>query len=117
MDMDHHLWAVDVADFQVAQLGPPDARGAQRHQDGAIEQIAGRIDEPGHFFLAQDRGQRYGGGGQLPLLDQIGLIGADVLQPELVRWPIEMLGRRPARPLRSRARYLESNYDAGVPPA
>ena len=85
MDMDHHQWAVDVADVQVAQLGPPDARGAQRHQDGAIERIAGRIDEPEHFFLAQNRGRRYGGGGQLLILDQIGLIGADVFQPEQAR--------------------------------
>jgi hypothetical protein len=32
LDVDHHALAVDVADFQVCQLGVPGSGGVERHQ-------------------------------------------------------------------------------------
>ena len=53
-NMDDHACAVNVLDLEMAQFGPAHAGRIQRHQHGAMEQIAGRIDEPDCFFLCQD---------------------------------------------------------------
>ena len=45
-DMDHHAFAVDILDLEAAHLRPAHARRVERHQHGAMEQIAGGIDEP-----------------------------------------------------------------------
>ena len=55
LDVDHHPLAVDVADFQVRQLGVPRAGGVERHQQNAMEGSAGGIDQLCDFFLAEDR--------------------------------------------------------------
>ena len=44
--------------LQAAQLGAAHASRVQRHQHGAMEQIAGRVDQPGHLLRAQDVRQR-----------------------------------------------------------
>ena len=57
LDVDDHALAVDVADFQVCQLGTPDSGGVERHQQCAMERSASCIDESRNFFLAEDRWQ------------------------------------------------------------
>ena len=54
VNMNDHALAVDVADLQPAQLGTADTRRVQGHQNRAVEQVAGRIDEFGHLLRAQD---------------------------------------------------------------
>jgi hypothetical protein len=55
LDVNDHPLAVDVADFQVRQLGIPRSRGVQRHEQSAMVGSERRIDESRDFFLAQDR--------------------------------------------------------------
>ena len=55
LNVNHHALAVDVADFQVRQLGVPHSGGVERHQQNAMVGSERRIDESRDFFLAQDR--------------------------------------------------------------
>ena len=55
LNVNHHPFAVDVADFQVRQLGVPRSSGVERHQQNAMVGNERRIDESRDFFLAQDR--------------------------------------------------------------
>ena len=55
LNVNHHPLAVDVADFQVRQLGVPRSGGVERHQQNAMVGSERRIDELRDFFLAQDR--------------------------------------------------------------
>src|SRR5215470_1635571 len=52
-DADHHAFLVDVLGTQTAQLGAAHARGVQGHEDGAVAQVAGAVDEACHFLSAQ----------------------------------------------------------------
>ena len=58
--MDHHAFAIDVADFQVSQFSASYSGGVERHQQGAMEGSAGRLNELSNFFLAEDRWQAMG---------------------------------------------------------
>jgi len=49
--------AVDVADFEVRELGVPRSGGVKRHQEGATEGSTHGLDQSWDFFLAQDRRQ------------------------------------------------------------
>ena len=53
-DVDEHAVAVDILDLQLAQLGSAHTGRVQRHQHGAMKQIAGRVDQPDRFFLRQN---------------------------------------------------------------
>jgi hypothetical protein len=44
----------------VAQFGATHAGRVQRHEHSAMEQIAGRVDEPNRFFLSKDDGKATG---------------------------------------------------------
>ena len=110
-----HALAVDVGDLQPGDLGAAHARAVGHHQQGALEQAAAGLDQPGHFLPAQDVGQlpaRLGIGqelaelmpmqsaheeepqcrdavldrsrAELPLLEQIRLVAAQMLQAKLV---------------------------------
>src|SRR5712691_6299972 len=57
LNVNHHSLAVDVADFQVGQLGIPCSGGIKRHEQNAMVGSERRIDESRDFFLAQDRGK------------------------------------------------------------
>ena len=57
MDVDQHERSVDVAHFQVGQLGPAQARGVEHYQQGPVEQVRRRLDQPRHFFRAQHNRQ------------------------------------------------------------
>src|SRR5216683_7392453 len=57
LDVDHHALAVHVADFQVCQFSASYSGGVERHQQGAMEGSAGRLNELSNFFLAEDRWQ------------------------------------------------------------
>ena len=50
--------AVDIADLQTAQFGATDPGRIERHQPRPVQQVARRIDEPAHFFLAETIGSR-----------------------------------------------------------
>ena len=50
--MHHHALTVDVADFQVGQLGVPDAGGVEGHQQDAFTRSARCMDELRNFFAA-----------------------------------------------------------------
>ena len=52
-DVDDHPLLIDIAHFQVAQLGFPHTGRVERHQNGTMHQVAGRVDELGHLLLAQ----------------------------------------------------------------
>ena len=53
-DLHEHPLAVDVFHLEVAQLRPAHAGRVERHQHGAVKQIAGAVDESHRFFLAED---------------------------------------------------------------
>ena len=53
-DVVEHALAVDVLRFQVAQLSPAHEGRVERHQHGAMKQVAGRFDQPHRFLLGQD---------------------------------------------------------------
>ena len=55
-DVDDHAFLVDVFGPQVAQLGAAHAGGVKRHEDGAVPQIGGGVDQAGHFIRAEDGG-------------------------------------------------------------
>ena len=43
---DHHALAIDVNDLQQRHFGAPHPRAVENHQQGALQEIAGGIDEP-----------------------------------------------------------------------
>src|SRR5216683_1533145 len=55
LNVNHHALAVDVADFQVCQLGVAHSGSVERHQQNAMVGSERSIDESRDFFLAQDR--------------------------------------------------------------
>src|SRR6202022_1389964 len=55
LNVNHHALAVDVADFQMRQLGVAHSGGVERHQQNAMVGSERSIDESCDFFLAQDR--------------------------------------------------------------
>src|ERR1700739_830533 len=57
LDVDHHAFAVYVADFQVGQFSASYSGGVERHQQGAMIRSQSCIDESCHFLLAEDRWQ------------------------------------------------------------
>jgi len=57
LDVNDHALAVDIADFQAREFGTPESGGVQRHQQSAMQWRSSRIDEPRHFFLAENRWQ------------------------------------------------------------
>ena len=44
VDMDEHAAAVDVGNFEMAQLGAAQPGRIQRHQHGPVHQVAGALD-------------------------------------------------------------------------
>src|SRR5215469_5513486 len=56
-DVHHHPLPVDVADFQVGQLGAPSAGGVGGHEQDALARSARCMNELRDFFLAQNRRQ------------------------------------------------------------
>src|SRR5450755_3732716 len=60
LNVNHHALAVDVADFQVCQLGVAHSGGVERQQQNAMVGSARSIDESRDFFLAEDCGQATG---------------------------------------------------------
>jgi hypothetical protein len=61
--MNDHARAVDIGHLEVAHLGSAQARCIQHHHHGAMHQVPGRINEPGHLLLVQ-----YGWLSQLTLM-------------------------------------------------
>jgi hypothetical protein len=55
--VNHHAFAIDVADFQVCQFSASYSGGVERHQQSAMEGSAGGLNELSNFFLAEDRWQ------------------------------------------------------------
>src|SRR5215472_6060775 len=49
----HHALTVDVLYLQTAEFGPAHGGGIQRHEQGAVIEIAGRVDQSGHFLRAE----------------------------------------------------------------
>ena len=56
-DMDDHARAVDIADLQSCHLGATRPGGVESHQQNLIEGVAGRVNQPGDFFLTEHQGQ------------------------------------------------------------
>jgi hypothetical protein len=54
LNMDEHRLAVDVLDLQMAHLGIAHAGGVEHHQHGALEKVAGGIDQACDFLHGQD---------------------------------------------------------------
>src|SRR5215472_19302491 len=50
---DPHALAVDVTDLETAKFGASHRGGIQGHEQGAVIEIACRIDQPGHFLQAE----------------------------------------------------------------
>ena len=57
LNVNHHALAVDIADFQAREFGTPESGGIERHEQSAMQGRLGRINEPGNFFLAENRWQ------------------------------------------------------------
>ena len=51
-DMDEHAVLSISSTLRLAQLGPAHAGRVERHQHGAMKQIAGGVDQPHGFLLA-----------------------------------------------------------------
>jgi len=44
LNVDHHSRAVDIADFQMSQLGAAEAGGISGHQQHAVKRSLGSVD-------------------------------------------------------------------------
>src|SRR5712664_51507 len=55
LDVNHHAFAIDVADFQVCQFSASYSGGVERHQQSAMIRSQGCVDESRDFFPAEDR--------------------------------------------------------------
>ena len=55
LNVDHHSLAVDVADFQVGQLGAAESGGISGHQQHAVKRRFRGVDQLRDFFLAEDQ--------------------------------------------------------------
>ena len=53
LNVKDHTLAVDIPDFQVRQLGTPQASGVESHQQSSMKRGARSIDELRDFFLAE----------------------------------------------------------------
>ena len=73
-DMDQHEFFVDVDGFQLHQFGAAHAGGVEGHQDGAIQQVGGCLDQPGDFFRAEDGGQAERDFGERNVLQHVGAL-------------------------------------------
>jgi len=51
---DHHALTVDVADFKPAQLSPPHGGGIQSHDQGAVKEVTGGVDQASYFLGAEN---------------------------------------------------------------
>jgi hypothetical protein len=54
VNADHHALTIEVTDLERAKFGPWHGGGIQGHEQGAVIEIACRIDEPGYFLRAED---------------------------------------------------------------
>src|SRR5580704_6676481 len=70
VNADHHALTIEVTDLETAKFGPSHGGGIQSHEQGAVIEIACRIDEPGYFLRAEDYGQPSGGFGKRNVLGQ-----------------------------------------------
>ena len=47
---DDHSLAIDIRDLQPGNFGPAHSRSVKDHQQGALLEVSGRIDQLGDFF-------------------------------------------------------------------
>src|ERR1035437_8594037 len=66
------MFAVDVGDLQVTQLGSSQPGCIQRHQHGAMHQVPSRINQPRDLFRAEYSRQLPGALGKRNLIEQVG---------------------------------------------
>jgi hypothetical protein len=52
--VNEHARAIDILDLEVTQFSPAHASRVKRDEHGAMEQIAGRVDESNRFFPCED---------------------------------------------------------------
>src|SRR6266568_3916483 len=57
VNVNDHPCTVDVAYLEIAQLGAAHTGRVKRHHHGAMEQIAGGVDQPGDLLHSQDCGK------------------------------------------------------------
>ncbi len=57
LDVDDHPLAIDIANLQAGHFVAARSGSIESHQQDSIEGVAGRVNQPGDFFLAQYRGQ------------------------------------------------------------
>jgi len=60
LDVDHHAFAVYVADFQMCQFSASYSGSLERHQQSAMIWSQSCVDELRYFLLAEDRWQVFG---------------------------------------------------------
>jgi len=58
--VDDHPRAVDVLDLEPGDLGEPQANSIGGHEDGAVLEIADRLEEPDQFVGTEDDGESLG---------------------------------------------------------
>jgi hypothetical protein len=56
MDVDQHAAAVDVGNLQLNQLFTPHAGRIEYEQPDPMQNTAGALDKPLHFFSGEDLG-------------------------------------------------------------
>src|SRR5215831_5652283 len=56
VDADHHALTVDVTDLETAKFGPSHGGRIQGHEQGAVIEVACRIDKPSHFLRTEHEG-------------------------------------------------------------
>ena len=67
---DHHSLTVDVLYLQPAEFGTACGGGIQGHEQRAVIEIAGRVDQSGYFLRAEHGGQSLSGFGKWNVLRQ-----------------------------------------------
>src|ERR1700720_4819412 len=55
LDVNHHAFAIDVADFQVGQFSTSYSGGVERHQQSAMIRSQSCVNESRDFFPTEDR--------------------------------------------------------------
>src|SRR5215472_12697591 len=57
LNADHHAPAIDIIRPQTTQFGPAHAGGIQGHEQSAVIEIAGRLNQAGYLFGTEDSGE------------------------------------------------------------
>jgi hypothetical protein len=68
----HHALTVDVSDFELAEFRAPHGGGIERHDQGAVKEVTGGVNQA-RDFLGAEYGRE-----SFPELGERNIVGAEV---------------------------------------